>query len=116
MTSATFAGRQAIVTGAGSGIGAALCRALVAAGADVLCTDVDGAAAARTAEGLHGPGPATSATVDVTDPAAVASAVDGVVARAGRLDLMFNNAGIAWGGDPELPTLAQGKALIDGNI
>ena len=51
-----FTGKQAIVTGAGSGIGAALCRALVAAGADVVCTDVDGAAAARTAESLDGPG------------------------------------------------------------
>jgi NAD(P)-dependent dehydrogenase (short-subunit alcohol dehydrogenase family) len=53
----TFAGKQAIVTGAGSGIGAALSRALVAAGADVVCTDVDGAAAARTAESLKGPAP-----------------------------------------------------------
>ena len=51
-----FTGKQAIVTGAGSGIGAALCRALVAAGADVVCTDVDGAAAARTAESLEVPG------------------------------------------------------------
>src|SRR6202044_3469941 len=96
-----FTGRQAIVTGAGSGIGAAMCRALVASGADVVCTDVDGAAAARTAESLTGPGAATPAALDVTAPAAVAGAVDAVVARTGRLDLMFNNAGIAWGGDTE---------------
>ena len=51
-TGVTFAGKQAIVTGAGSGIGAALCRALAGAGADVVCTDVDGDAAARTAEPL----------------------------------------------------------------
>ena len=37
-----FDGKRAIVTGAGSGIGAALWRALVAEGADVLCTDIDG--------------------------------------------------------------------------
>jgi NAD(P)-dependent dehydrogenase (short-subunit alcohol dehydrogenase family) len=116
VTSATFVGQQAIVTGAGSGIGAALCRALVAAGADVVCTDVDGAAAARTAESLAGPGTAISATLDVTDAAAVAAAVDAVVNRTGRLDLMFNNAGIAWGGDTELLTLEQWNAIIDVNI
>jgi NAD(P)-dependent dehydrogenase (short-subunit alcohol dehydrogenase family) len=109
-------GKQAIVTGAGSGIGAALCRALVAKGVNVVCTDVDGAAAAHTAEGLHGPGAASSATLDVTDAAAVAAAVDAVVARTGRLDLMFNNAGITWGGDTELLTLDQWNAIIDVNI
>jgi NAD(P)-dependent dehydrogenase (short-subunit alcohol dehydrogenase family) len=116
VTSATFAGKQAIVTGAGSGIGAALCRALVAAGADVVCTDVDGTAAARTAESLAGPGTAISATLDVTDAAAVGAAVDAIVDRTGRLDLMFNNAGIAWGGDTELLTLDQWNAIIDVNI
>ena len=104
----TFTGKHAIVTGGGSGVGAALCRALVAAGADVVCTDVDGAAAAGTAESLNGPGTVTSATLDVTNATAVAAAVDAVVARTGRLDLMFNNAGIAWGGDTELLTLANG--------
>jgi NAD(P)-dependent dehydrogenase (short-subunit alcohol dehydrogenase family) len=112
----TFTGKHAIVTGGGSGIGAALCRALVAAGADVVCTDVDGAAAARTAESLNGPGTATSDTLDVTNATAVAAAVDAVVARTGRLDLMFNNAGIAWGGDTELLTLDQWNAIIDVNI
>jgi NAD(P)-dependent dehydrogenase (short-subunit alcohol dehydrogenase family) len=116
MTSASFAGKHAIVTGAGSGIGAALCRALIAAGANVLCTDVDGTAAARTAESLQGPGTASSAILDVTDAAAVQAAVDAVVARTARLDLMFNNAGIAWGGDTELLTLDQWNAIIDVNI
>lgn len=110
----TFAGKQALVTGAGSGIGAALCRALVAAGAEVMCTDVDGEAAGRTASGL---GPAArAARLDVTDADAVQGAVDEVVQRAGRLDLMFNNAGIVWGGDTELLTLEQWNAIIDVNI
>lgn len=112
----TFTGKQAIVTGAGSGIGAALCRALATAGADVLCTDIDGDAAAKTAAALAGAGSARAATLDVTDAAAVQAAVDDVVARTGRLDLMFNNAGIAWGGDTELLTLDQWNAIIDVNI
>ncbi len=108
----SFAGKQAIVTGAGSGIGAALCRALVSAGADVVCTDIDGDAAERTAAALD----ARSAGLDVTDAAAVQAVVDEVVHRAGRLDLMFNNAGIVWGGDSELLTLDQWNAIIDVNI
>ncbi len=110
----TFTGKQAIVTGAGSGIGAALCRALVAAGANVQCTDIDGEAAERTASALGER--ALSARLDVTDAAAVQATVDDVVARAGRLDLMFNNAGIVWGGDTELLTLDQWNAIIDVNV
>jgi NAD(P)-dependent dehydrogenase (short-subunit alcohol dehydrogenase family) len=107
-----FAGAQAIVTGAGSGIGAALCRALTARGARVLCTDVDGDAAERTAASLG----ARAAQVDVTDAAAVQAAVDDVVDRAGRLDLMFNNAGITWAADTELLTLEHWNSIIDVNI
>ena len=91
----SFAGKHAIVTGAGSGIGAALCRALVNAGADVVCTDIDGDAAQKTAAGLGDR--ARAARLDVTDAAAVQAVVDEVVSRAGRLDLMFNNAGICLG-------------------
>ena len=109
-----FTGKQAIVTGAGSGIGAALCRALVAAGAEVLCTDIDADAAAGTAT-LLGPR-ASSARLDVTDAAAVAAVVDEVVGRTGRLDLMFNNAGITWAADTENLTLGQWNAIIDVNI
>jgi NAD(P)-dependent dehydrogenase (short-subunit alcohol dehydrogenase family) len=108
----SFAGKTALVTGAGSGIGAALCRALAAAGADVVCTDLDGAAAERTATPLG----ARAAALDVTDAAAVQAAVDDVVHRTGRLDLIFNNAGICWGGDTELLTLDQWNAIIDVNL
>jgi NAD(P)-dependent dehydrogenase (short-subunit alcohol dehydrogenase family) len=111
-----YPGRQAIVTGGGSGIGAALCRALVSAGADVVCSDVDADAAERTVHNASGPGSARAVGLDVTDAAAVQSAVDDVVAERGRLDMMFNNAGIAWGGDTELLSLDQWNAIIDVNI
>ena len=108
------AGKRAIVTGAGSGIGAALCRALDLAGAHVLCTDIDLTAAEATAASLSSR--ASAARLDVTDAAAVQAAVDDVVDRTGRLDLMFNNAGIVWGGETELLTLDQWNAIIDINI
>ena len=110
----SFAGKQAIVTGGGSGIGAALCRALDLAGADVVCTDIDADAAERIVSTLSPR--ARAAHLDVTDAAAVQAAVDEVVKRTGRLDLMFNNAGIVWGGDTELLTLDQWNAIIDINV
>lgn len=135
-----WAGRTAIVTGGGSGIGAALCRALVRAGAHVVIADIDLAAARRVADEVTTTTPATTPTtspttmrppsdgspaapgsaravvLDVTDAAAVAELVDGVVAERGRLDMMFANAGITWGGDTERLTLDQWNAIIDVNI
>lgn len=110
----TFTGRQVIVTGGGSGIGAALCRALDRAGAHVVCTDIDEAAAEAVVATLSPR--ARAVRLDVTDAAAVQTVVDDVVARAGRIDLMFNNAGIVWGGDTELLTLDQWNAIIDVNL
>ncbi|HWJ82207.1 MAG TPA: SDR family oxidoreductase [Nocardioides sp.] len=112
----TYRGRSAIVTGAGSGIGAALSRALVAAGAHVVCADVDLEAAEATAARATGPGSARALRLDVTDAAAVREAVDGVVAEHDRLDLMFNNAGICLLGDTEDLTLEQWNAIIDVNV
>ncbi len=110
----SFTGKHALVTGAGSGIGASLCRALDRAGAHVTCTDIDQFAAEATAAQLSSR--ARAGALDVTDAAAVQAAVDDVIARAGRLDLMFNNAGIVWGGDTELLTLDQWNAIIDINL
>ena len=122
-----WAGRTAIVTGGGSGIGAALCRALVRAGAHVVVADIDLAAARRVADEVTTtrtspadrpatPGSARAASLDVTDPGAVAALVREVVAEHGGLDMMFANAGITWGGDTELLTLEQWDAIIDVNI
>ncbi|MCR6031589.1 SDR family NAD(P)-dependent oxidoreductase [Nocardioides sp. zg-579] len=111
-----FTGRHALVTGGGSGIGAALVRALVAAGAHVVVADLDEVAAQRVAEAAAGPGTARAVRLDVTDAAAVQAVVDDVVARAGRIDLVFNNAGITFGGETEDLTLAHWDAIIDVNI
>lgn len=111
-----FAGSTAIVTGGGSGIGAALTRALTAAGARVVCADIDLAAARAVAEGSPGPGTAVAVGLDVTDATAVQGAVDDVVAEHGRLDLIFNNAGILVAGETELVSVAQWDRIIDVNL
>lgn len=115
-TNERFAGRTAIVTGGGSGIGAALTRALVERGANVVCSDIDLDSAAEVADSAVGPGSVRSARLDVTDATAVQTLVDEVVADHGRLDLMFNNAGIVFGGETEDLTLQHWNAIIDVNL
>ena len=109
-----FDGQHAIVTGGGSGIGAALSRAFAAAGACVVVADVDLPAAQRVAESLGGRG--TARRLDVTDAADVQACVDEVVAAHGRLDLMVNNAGITWGSRTEDLSVEQWDRIIDVNI
>ena len=106
-------GRIAIVTGGGSGIGEALCRALDARGDTVVVADIDGPAAERVAGDLRN---ATAAKVDVREPEAVHALVDDTVAAHGRLDLMFNNAGIGVGGDVLELTVAHWDRIIDINL
>src|SRR4051812_25944959 len=104
--------RVAIVTGGGSGIGAAISRALGARGDAVVVADIDGASAQRTADEVRG----TAVKVDVRDGAAVQALVDDTVAAHGRLDLMFNNAGIGVGGDVLELTVAHWDRIIDINL
>lgn len=88
-----LAGKTAIITGAGSGIGAATARRFVAEGARVLVADLVGAHARRTCEAL-GSG-AVPWTVDVSDHVAVDEMVGAAIDEFGALDILFSNAGIA---------------------
>lgn len=111
-------GRVCVITGAASGIGRGLALALGQDGATVVAADIDGAGAAAVvaAIDLAGGRAATAATVDVSDAAAVAALVADTVAAHGRLDLMFNNAGIAVTGDARDLTLAHWRRVIDVNL
>lgn len=97
-----FAGRTAIVTGAGSGIGRSVSLRLGELGANVVLVDIDSAAAGKVAEAIRAAGGIASEVVaDVTDHVAVAGAVAHAVDQFGGLNLAFNNAGI---GGPLGPT------------
>jgi short-subunit dehydrogenase len=86
-------GTRALVTGASRGIGRALAQAMAARGATVGLAARSTAELDSLAETL--PGSHHVLACDVTDPAAVASAVDGFVSAAGSLDLLVANAGVA---------------------
>ncbi len=83
-----------VVTGGGSGIGAACAAAFDAAGAEVCVTDIDGARAEAVAGGIGGFGLAC----DVTRADAIASAFARIAERHGGIDIVVSNAGRAWQG------------------
>ena len=90
-----FRGRTALVTGAASGIGRSLCHGLAARGAAVVAADVNPDGLAEAEASLRAAGADVSTLVlDVRDQAAVTDAVQSVAASRGRLDLLFNNAGV----------------------
>ena len=89
-------GKNAIVTGGGSGIGRAIAEALAQQGAvvDILEVDLDGAAeTVSTIENASGT--ATAHECDVTDQAATLAVFEKIVGERGRLDCLINNAGVA---------------------
>jgi NAD(P)-dependent dehydrogenase (short-subunit alcohol dehydrogenase family) len=109
-----YSGAVAVITGGGSGIGAALGKALVSQGAAVVLADRDAAAAASVAESLGGR--AESVALDVREPAAVQALVDGVMQRHGRIDYWFNNAGLTIPGEVKDHTLEDWRYIIDVNL
>jgi NAD(P)-dependent dehydrogenase (short-subunit alcohol dehydrogenase family) len=90
-----FCDEVAVVTGAGSGIGAAAARSLAAAGARIVCTDIRGEAAEDVASDIRGQGGnATALALDVADEAAVERAF-ATAAEFGRIAALVNCAGIS---------------------
>jgi len=107
----------AVVTGAGSGIGKAVALALAGEGyAVVLAGRRHDALEKAAAEGPAGADMVPVPT-DVTDPASVRALFDRTHARFGRLDLLFNNAGVGAPGVPlEDLTVEQWRAVVDTNL
>lgn len=102
----------ALVTGAASGIGRALARALLAQGSTVVVADLDGAAAQRTAAEL---GPhALAAQVDVREREAVRELVERTDRDHDGLDLLVNNAGTGVGGAFSMSLALRAEAATHG--
>lgn len=95
----TYEGGTAIITGGASGIGRALAEKLAGEGCEVVLADLQLELAEAVAAGIRSRGgKAQAQLLDVTDFSAVKSLVDETVDRTGRLDYMFNNAGIGIAG------------------
>lgn len=109
-----FAGKVAVVTGAGSGIGQALAVELGRAGAKVAISDVDTAGLAQTAEQLAAIGaPVKSDQLDVTERSAFLAYADAVNEHFGAVNQVYNNAGITFIGSIEDSRFKDIERVID---
>ena len=99
----------ALVTGASSGIGKAAALALVAAGFEVVGTS-------RNASGDTPRDGVTFLDLDVASDESVTAAVEQVIERFGRIDVLVNNAGIGAAGAAEESSVAQAQRVFDINV
>jgi NAD(P)-dependent dehydrogenase (short-subunit alcohol dehydrogenase family) len=107
-------GASVFMTGGGSGIGGALSLELTRRGAIVMVTDRDKASAERVAAACGGE--ARSMVLDVRDAGAVKAAIEGFASERGRLDYLFNNAGVGVGGETHELSLGHWEYALDVNV
>ncbi|MDR6874215.1 NAD(P)-dependent dehydrogenase (short-subunit alcohol dehydrogenase family) [Bosea sp. BE125] len=112
-----LAGKIAIITGGGSGIGHEAAKLFAAEGSVVIVADRDGAAAERVATEIERvSGKATAYTVDVSKEAEIKAMIDRVVADHGRLDILVNNAGFGFAGTVVTTSETDWDALMAVNV
>ena len=113
-----FSGATAIITGGASGIGRALAEELTKRGCEVVLADRQIEVAEEVSSGIRTltGGKATAVKLDVTDFPALQQLVNDTVERTGRLDYMFNNAGIAIGGSVRDYGIQEWNQIIDVNL
>lgn len=107
-------GSSVFITGAASGIGRALARAAAAQGAAVCIADIDAEGAQHVAAECGDA--ATSVGLDVCDADAVRAAIETFARERGKLDYLFNNAGIGVGGEAHEIPFADWRRVIDVNV
>jgi NAD(P)-dependent dehydrogenase (short-subunit alcohol dehydrogenase family) len=112
-----FDGATAIVTGAASGIGRALAVELTKRGCEVVLADLQADLAEEVVSGIRASGgKAKAVKTDVTDFPAMEHLVQKTVKRTGRLDYLFNNAGIVIGGYVNLYGIEDWNRVVDVNL
>jgi 2-deoxy-D-gluconate 3-dehydrogenase len=110
-------GRRALVTGAGKGIGRAICLELARAGADVFGVSRTEADLASLGEEIASLGRRFAfAVADLRDLRAIKGVVEAAVAALGEIDVLVNNAGIAWNAPAERVTEEQWDATLETNL
>jgi len=112
----TLEGKTALVTGAGRGIGRAIARRLVAAGACVMVNDLDEALLQESEAELAQPERVHHITGDLTDPATPEAVVQATLATFGSIDIIVNNAGYSWDNVIQKTTDEQFKAMLEIHI
>jgi len=109
----TLEGKTALVTGAGRGIGRAIAKRLVNAGARVMINDLDENMLLESRVELSHPDRVSHVTGDLTDPAIPEMIVQATLAEFGAVDIIVNNAGYSWDNVIQKTTDEQFQAMLE---